>query len=84
MAALDGLIHDPNDPEMKESMKYIALSSEEKIKLLAMPYDGKTACWAPDAKESFIPAEIVSTKGEEVVVKTPKGEVSVFTFYFIL
>ena len=69
------IIYDPNDPELKESLKYLALPTEERIKLQAQPFDGKKQCWAPDAKESFVPAEITATKGEEVTVKTDKGEV---------
>lgn len=56
-------------------MKYLALPTEERIKLQAQPFDGKKQCWAPNAKESFIAAEITATKGEEVTVKTDKGEV---------
>jgi len=72
--SIEGLIYDPNDPELKESMKFLALSSEERIKLQAQPFDGKKQCWVPDAKDSFAPAEITGTKGEEVTAKTTKGE----------
>ena len=64
-----------NDPEVKESLKYLAVSTEEKIKLQARPFDGKKNCWIPDQKEGFLPAEIISTKGEEVTVKVNGGEV---------
>lgn len=60
-------------------MKYLALPTEERIKLQAQPFDGKKACWVPDAKESFIAAEISSTKAEEITVKTAKGDVCIFT-----
>ena len=56
-------------------MKYLALPTEERIKLQSQPFDGKKQCWAPDAKESFISAEITATKGEEVTVRTDKGDV---------
>ncbi len=55
----------------------MTLPTEERIKLQAQPFDGKKQCWAPDAKESFIAAEITNTKGEEVTVKTAKGEVCI-------
>ncbi len=58
-------------------MKYLALTTEERIKLQAQPFDGKKQCWVPDAKESFVAAEITSTKGEEVTAKTDKGEVCI-------
>ena len=69
------LIYDPNDPELKESLKYLALPTDERIKLQAQPFDGKNQCWIPDAKESFVAAEITATKGEEVTAKNEKGEV---------
>ncbi|CAF0977389.1 unnamed protein product [Rotaria sordida] len=72
--ASEGMIHDPNDPEFQESMKYLALPTEEKIKLRSQPFDAKKACWIPDPKESFIAAEIESTKDDQVTVKTSKGE----------
>ncbi|CAF1540660.1 unnamed protein product, partial [Rotaria sordida] len=55
-------------------MKYLALPPEERLKLQSQPCDGKKQCWAPDAKESFIAAEITATNGEEVIAKTDKGE----------
>jgi hypothetical protein len=56
-------------------MVYLALPAEEKIKLRSQPFDAKKACWVPDPKESFIAAEIESTKDDQVTVKTCKGEV---------
>ena len=64
-----------NDPELQEAMKYLALPAEEKIKLRSQPFDAKKACWVPDPKESFIAADIESTKDDQVTVKTSKGEV---------
>jgi len=72
--SIEGIIYDPNDPELKESLKYLTLPTEERIKLQAQPFDAKKQCWVPDAKDSFVAAEITSTKGEEVVAKTSKGE----------
>jgi hypothetical protein len=59
-------------------MKFLALPSEEKIKLRSQPFDAKKACWIPDPKESFIAADIESTKDDQVTVKTCKGEVCRF------
>lgn len=59
-------------------MKFLTIPTDERIKLQAQPFDGKKQCWAPDAKESFVAAEITGTKGEEVTVKTSKGEVGVW------
>ncbi|CAF3613437.1 unnamed protein product [Adineta steineri] len=72
--SIESILYDPNDQELKESMKYLALSTEERIKLQAQPFDGKKQCWIPDAKESFVAAEITATNGEEVIAKTDKGE----------
>ncbi|CAF4448893.1 unnamed protein product, partial [Adineta steineri] len=55
--------------------KYLALPSDEKIKLRSQSFDAKKACWVPDPKESFIAAEIESVKDDQVTVKTSKGEV---------
>jgi hypothetical protein len=69
-------IHNPSDPEYQEALKYLALPVEEKIKLRSQPFDAKKACWVPDPKESFIAADIESTKDDQVTVKTSKGEVN--------
>jgi len=71
---MESAIYDPNDPEVKESLKFLALPTEERIKLQAQAFDAKKQCWVPDAKDSFIAAEITGTKGEEVTVKTAKGD----------
>jgi myosin heavy chain 6/7 len=68
-------VYDHNDAELVEGMKYLVLPPEEKIKLQAQPFDGKKACWVPDPKESYVAGEITGTKGDDVIVKTAKGEV---------
>lgn len=67
---------DLNDPEVIESLRYLQVSKEERIKTQARPFDGKKNCWIPDHKEGFVAAEIQSTKGEEITVKNAKGEVN--------
>ena len=66
---------DINDPEVVESLKYLLIPKEEKIKAQSQPFDGKKQCWVPDHKEGFLAAEIQSTKGDDVTVKTSKNEV---------
>ena len=66
---------DINDPEAVESFKYLLVSKEERMKYSSMPFDGKKACWIPDHKEGFLAAEIQETKGDDITVKTSKGEV---------
>jgi hypothetical protein len=43
--------------------------------LQTQPFDAKKACWVPDHKEGFLAGEIESTNGDQVTVKTSKGEV---------
>jgi hypothetical protein len=76
IVSCSSVIYDPNDPELKESLKFLALPTEERIKLQAQPFDGKKQCWVPDQKESFLAAEITGNKGDDVVAKTSKGDVS--------
>ncbi|KAJ8318328.1 hypothetical protein KUTeg_003419 [Tegillarca granosa] len=54
-----------DDPDMQ----YLAI---DRKKMLAeqKPFDSKKNCWVPDAKEGFVAAEIQSSKGEEITVKT--------------
>jgi myosin heavy chain 6/7 len=66
---------DMNDPEIIDSLKYLIIPQSEKIKFQAMPFDAKKQCFVADPKEGFVTAEIQSTKGEEVTVKTSKNEV---------
>jgi myosin heavy chain 6/7 len=68
-------MYDLNDPEIVESLSYLLVSKEEKMKTQAKAFDGKKNCWIPEPKEGFIAAENQSIKGDEVTVKTEKGEV---------
>ncbi|CAF0942947.1 unnamed protein product [Didymodactylos carnosus] len=63
-----------SDPPLDESLRYLRLTSDEKIKLQSQPFDAKKQCWVPDAKECFVEGNIESTKGEEVTVVKDKGE----------
>lgn len=40
----------------------------------AKPFDAKTSCWIPDAKEGYMAASITATKGDDVTVHTEKKE----------
>ena len=66
---------DMNDPEIQESLKCLLVTSAERIKLQSQPFNAQKACWVADHKEGFIAGEITSTKGDDVTVKTSKGEV---------
>jgi hypothetical protein len=69
------MMTDPNDPEIKDALKYLVLPTEEKLKLRSQPFDGKKAVWIPDPKEVYIGGEIVEVKGDQTVVQTSRGEV---------
>ncbi|XP_071106405.1 myosin heavy chain, striated muscle-like isoform X1 [Haliotis cracherodii] len=66
--------YDPKDPDML----YLAVDRKKMMKEMVTPFDGKKACWVPDEKEGFRAAEIQSTKGEEITVKTDKLDVKTF------
>ncbi len=53
-----------SDPDFK----FLAVD-KTKVMSEAPPYDAKKDCWIPDVKDGYIRAEIVSTKGDDVVVK---------------
>ena len=70
-----------DDPEVIESLRYLAIPKTERIKYQAMPFDAKKQCFVADHKEGFLACEITSkeaAKGKEpakATVKTCKGEV---------
>jgi hypothetical protein len=71
---------DPNDKEIVESLRYLQISPEEKLKIQSKPFDAKKNCWIEDHKDGYIQAEIISTdeRKKESSVKTSKGEVCNF------
>ena len=75
---------DLNDPEIQESLKYLQVSTADKIKFSALPFDGKKQCWVPDQKEGFVVGEIENSIKDNVVVKTSKGEVNFKKFLFLI
>lgn len=65
---------DPSDPDFQ----YLAVDRKKMLREQTQPFDGKKMCWVPDEKEGFVGAEIQSSKGEEITVKTiEKQEVGV-------
>lgn len=57
---------DPTDPDFQ----YLAVDRKKMLKEQTQPFDGKKMCWVPDEKEGFVGAEIQSSKGDEITVKT--------------
>lgn len=69
-----------NDPEVIESLRYLLVPKEERIRDTAKPFDSKKNCFVADAKEGYVAAEIQErndAKGE-VTVKTVSGEVTYY------
>ena len=64
-----------NDPEVIESLRYLQVSKEERVRAGARPFDGKKNCWIPEKNDGYVAAEIQSTKGNVVTVKWRKGEI---------
>lgn len=71
---MDNLDHtqDPGWQFLRQSQEQILANTTKK-------FDSKKNVWIPDKDEGFIAAEIKSTKGDQLVVVTVKGnEVSLF------
>ena len=65
-----------DDPEVIDSLRYLLVPKEERIRMQARPFDGKKNCFIPDHHEGFVPAEMTGeTEGNMVSVKTSKGEI---------
>ena len=68
---------DLNDNEVIESLRYLLVPLEEKVKSQTTAYDPKKHCWVEDYKEGYIRAEIITCdeRKKESVIKNYKGEV---------
>ena len=64
-----------DDPEVIESLRYLLVPKEERIRCQAQPFDAKKQCFAPEHKEGFVAVEITGKEGNMVNVKTAKGEI---------
>ncbi|XP_048256831.1 myosin heavy chain, striated muscle-like [Haliotis rufescens] len=56
--------YDPADPEMQ----YLAVDRKKLMKEQNQSFDAKKSCWAPDAEQGFVAAEIQSTTGDDTTV----------------
>jgi len=61
-------------PEDDPDFQYLAVNRKKILEEQTQPFDGKKACWIIDAKEGFLKAEIISTKGDDVTVLTENNE----------
>lgn len=59
-----------DDPEA-----FLMVDKKSQLEAQAQSYDGKKQCWVADEKDGFLAAEIISTKGEQVTLKTSTGKV---------
>ena len=68
---------DLNDPEVIDSLKYLLVPKEERIRLQAEPFDPKKNCFVAEKTEGFIGAEVQSEDDKKglVTLKTTKGDV---------
>ena len=67
---------DMNDPEVIESLKYLLVPKEEKIRTSAQPFDSKKNFFVPCKKEGYVPSVIQSEDGDKVTVLTRNNDVS--------
>jgi len=65
---------DMNDPEVIESLKYLLVPKEEKIKNQAMPYDSKKNFFVVDKEEGYLPAVIDKEDGDNITLTNSKGK----------
>ncbi|XP_052069633.1 myosin heavy chain, striated muscle-like isoform X2 [Mytilus californianus] len=56
----------PDDPDYQ----YLCVDRKALMQLQTVPFDGKKNCWVPDEKLGFVAAEIQSSKGDDITVKT--------------
>ena len=60
---------DMNDPEIIESLKYLLVPKEEKIRFSAMPFDAKTSFFVPDKDQGYLTGTITKEDGDNVTVQ---------------
>ena len=64
-----------NDPEVIESLKYLVIPKEEKIRTSAQPFDSRKNFFVPHKTEGYVPAEITKEDGDNVTLYTREKEV---------
>jgi len=66
---------DMNDPEVIESLKYLVVPKEEKIRTSSQPFDSRKNFFVPCKEEGYECAEITSENGDDVTLMTRKNKV---------
>lgn len=55
---------------------FLRKPEKERVEAQNRPFDARTACFVPDAKELYIKGVIQQREGGQVTVKTEAGEVN--------
>ena len=69
---------DMSDPEVIESLKYLAIPKEERIRLQALPFDAKKNFFVPDKKEGYLTGVIDKEEGDNATITTSAGTVRLY------
>ena len=65
---------DLNDPEVIESLRYLLVTREEKIRLSSLPFNAKTAVFVGDKTDGFIEGEITGNNTNYVILPIPERD----------
>lgn len=71
-----------SDAEMAQfgpAAVFLRKPEKERVEAQNRPFDARTACFVPDAKELYIKGIIQSKEGSQVTVKTEADEVGTLT-----
>lgn len=67
-----------SDAEMAQygpAAAYLRKSEKERLEAQNRPFDARTACFVPDAKELYVKGVVTSREGDQVNVKTQTEQV---------
>ena len=73
-----------NDPEVIESLKYLLVPREEKIRCAALPYSSTKNFFVPCKEEGYECAEITKEDGDNITLMTRKNKVRPEKYHLIL
>lgn len=71
-----------SDAEMAQfgpAAVFLRKPEKERVEAQNRPFDARTACFVPDAKELYVKGVIQSKEGSQVTVKTQADEVGLLT-----
>ena len=63
---------------------FLRKPEKERVEAQNRPFDARTACYVPDAKELYVKGVIQSKEGGNVTVKTEADEVNIFIYLQLL